>query len=98
MFIFFSREGVTTAVQQGCVLEAMLSTYNFRGGAESDITSLSNCIRLFRVIKTRDVCQEFWEDHKKLSVKRHVQFNVEQWSDGYGEKWRTWGKQLQKKK
>lgn len=75
---FLSREGVTTGVQQGYVLEPMLSTYNFRGGANSEVASLSNCIKLFRVIKTRDVCEELQEDCKKLSVKRHVQFNVDQ--------------------
>ena len=76
---FLSREGVTTGVQQGCVLEPTLLMYNFRGGANSEVTSLSNCVELFRVIKTRDVCEELQEDHKKLSVKRHVQFNVDQY-------------------
>lgn len=83
---FLSREGVTIRVQQGYVLEPLLSTCNFRGGANSEVTSLSNCVKLFRLIKTRNMCEELQEDPKKLGVKRCAQFSVDQYGVMHVEK------------
>lgn len=57
----------------------VLSTYNFIGGANNEETSPLNCINPIQGDKDQGCVTRMWGTHKKLSVKRHVQFSVDQY-------------------
>lgn len=50
------------------ILEPRLSMCNCREKTNSEASSLSHCIRLFRVVKTSAICEELQKGQKRLNT------------------------------